>query len=134
MTDAPLLPKTRLWHNVELYLTTFQGQGYLMDHTYTEAQLHKIIDEALIYMCACPAQVAKQILELRKLHNYQMTCENANPGQNDVHVLIAKSTAISHVEMEKCLTRILEIEAWDLQTLEMPAGLRKYRDEQLQNS
>lgn len=103
----------------------------LMKQQFTDAQLVRIIDEALIYMCACPAQVAKQILDLRKLYQYQMQCEAGNPNQNDVHKLIGKTTETCHAEMEKCMSRVLEIEQWDLETLTMPAGLRQYRDEHL---
>lgn len=102
-----------------------------MDQQFTNEQLTQIIDEALIYMCACPAQVAEQLLNLRKLYEYQMTCEAGNPGKNDVHLTISRATAHCHAEMERCLQRILEIEEWDLNTLKMPAGLRQFRDSQL---
>lgn len=105
-----------------------------MDHVYTEAQLQHIIDEAVIYMCACPAQVARQLLDLRKLYRYQLNCEQSNAGQNEVHQTIGRSTTICHAEMEKCLGRILDIEGWDLATLTMPEGLRKCRDDLVQSS
>ncbi len=102
-----------------------------MEQQFTNEQLIQIIDEALIYMCACPAQVAKQLLELRKLYEYQMQCEAGDPGKNDVHLTISRATALCHAEMERCLQHILEVEAWDLKTLKMPAGLRQFRDSQL---
>jgi hypothetical protein len=36
--------------------------------------------------------------------------------------------------MEACLERVLEIEGWDRKTLKMPAGLRKLRDDLLNES
>jgi hypothetical protein len=42
---------------------------------FTEQQLERIIDEATIYMCACPAQVAEQIRHLRQMIRYQNNCE-----------------------------------------------------------
>jgi len=38
---------------------------------FSDPQLTRILEEAIIYMCACPAQVAKQLLELRNLFVYQ---------------------------------------------------------------
>lgn len=107
--------------------------GQRMEQQFTNDQLIQIIDEALIYMCACPAQVAKQLLELRKLYDYQMQCEADNPGQNDVHLTISRTTALCHAEMEQCLRHILEVEEWDMNTLKMPPGLRKFRDSQISN-
>lgn len=35
--------------------------------------------------------------------------------------------------MEDCLDQVLEIEGWDRATLKMPEGLRKIRDELIEN-
>jgi hypothetical protein len=50
----------------------------------------------------------------------------ANP-ENDqrVHAQIAQSTIESHSIMQDCLDKIIELEAWDRNTMEMPEGLRK---------
>ncbi|OIQ86899.1 hypothetical protein GALL_312310 [mine drainage metagenome] len=104
-----------------------------MDQIYTEAQLVKIIDEALIHMCACPAQVANQILQLRKLYRYQLDCEQDNAEQTEVHQTIGLSTTVCHAELERCLGRVLEVVGWDLDTPAMPESLRKSRDDLMQN-
>ena len=41
---------------------------------FSDAELVQIIEEGLIYMCACPAQVADALRKLRELYRYQMTC------------------------------------------------------------
>ena len=91
-----------------------------MKEQYDPSQISKIIDQSLAYQCACPAQVCRAIFELRDLYRYQMEC--INDTQNDVlvHQAIADATVKSHMVMEECLTRVLEIEGWDLATLEMP--------------
>jgi hypothetical protein len=41
-----------------------------------------------------------------------------------VHKLIAEVTKQSHQLMEQCLDEILDLEGWDKNTLQMPAGIR----------
>ena len=94
---------------------------------YTNVQLEQILEEAMIYMCACPAQVSEQLLLLRKLFEYQSSCISKGSLLLEVHRRIADSTRIAHAEMEKCLDDVLHIEGWDLQTLSMPEGLRELR-------
>jgi len=94
---------------------------------YTNEQLEQILEEAMIYMCACPAQVAEQLLLLRKLFEYQNGCISKGSLMKDVHRRIADSTSVAHAEMEKCLEDVLHIEGWDLETLSMPEGLRELR-------
>ena len=52
-----------------------------METRYTSQQLEKIVDEATIYMCACPAQVAVQLRHLRELYRYQTHCQ-LDPGND----------------------------------------------------
>ncbi len=94
---------------------------------YSDHQLEAILEEALIYMCACPAQVAEKLLRLRKLFAYQKNCLSKDGALKDVHQRIADSTGKAHAELEQCLQDVLRIEGWDLQTLKMPAGLRELR-------
>jgi hypothetical protein len=96
-----------------------------MQERYTAAQVSRVLDQALIYQCACPAQVCRALFELRDLYDYQRQC--ANDGDNDrrVHESIAAATAQAHATMEACLGEVLEIEGWDPVTLTLPAGLRK---------
>ncbi len=99
---------------------------------YTNVQLEQILEEAMIYMCACPAQVSEQLLLLRKLFDYQRSCISKGSLLVEVHRRIADSTRIAHAEMEKCLDEVLHIEGWDLQTLTMPEGLRKLRQKSIE--
>lgn len=99
---------------------------------YSRKQLEKIIDEALIYMCACPAQVAEQLVRLRELYAYQTQCVSDGSLMHDVHYRIAESTRTAHAELEQCLSEVLKMEGWDPQTLCMPEGLRKLRLQNIQ--
>lgn len=96
-----------------------------MQERFSPSQISKVIDQALLYQCACPAQVCRAIFELRELHEYQLNCANDTANDRLVHETIAAATARSHELMEECLARILELEGWDLATLTMPASLRK---------
>jgi hypothetical protein len=98
---------------------------------YTNAQLEQILDEAMIYMCACPAQVAEQLLQLRKLYDYQNSCISKGSLLADVHRRIADATRVAHAEMEQCLDDVLKMEGWDPQTLIMPDGLRELRQKSI---
>jgi hypothetical protein len=95
------------------------------EERFTDAELGKVIEQAMIYMCACPAQVADSVRKLRELYRYQIRCI-ANPESTpEVHLQIAKDTIEAHRVMQDCLDKIIEMEAWDRHTLEMPEGLRK---------
>lgn len=95
---------------------------------FTNEQLANIIDEATIYMCACPAQVAEQILKLRELVRYQEECETRQGTDSVVHNKIAGSGLQAIEILQKCLDEVLEHEGWDRTTLKMPEGLRQRRD------
>ncbi len=98
---------------------------------YDDAELRRIIEQGLIYMCACPAQVAEQLLKLRGLHGYQADCMEQGPVSAEAHRSIAIATARAHDELENCLDEVLAIEGWDRSTLTMPEGLRRLRDERI---
>ncbi|WP_019915970.1 hypothetical protein [Methyloversatilis discipulorum] len=98
---------------------------------YSSTQLQLILDEAGIYMCACPAQLAAQMMELRTLHQYQMNCMSEMPDMADSHRTIADAVFRAHALLEEALDRVLDIEGWDKASLKMPDGLRKKRDELL---
>jgi hypothetical protein len=95
-----------------------------MKQQYDASQISKIIDQSLIYQCACPAQVCRAIFELRDLHRYQLGCINDTDNDALVHQAIADAAERSHALMEQCLTRVLEIEGWDPVTLVLPAPLK----------
>ena len=100
---------------------------------YSNLQLQKITNEAMIYMCACPAQVARQLLALRGVFNYQRACISKGSLMEKVHIRIAESTIRAHAELEQCLDEVLDLEGWDKTTLTMPDGLRELRDQAIEN-
>lgn len=96
-----------------------------MKYQFDSFSLSRIIDQALVYQCACPAQVCRSILELRELYDYQRDCANDSVNDRSVHDTIAEATSLAHETMEQCLDQILVIEGWDKTTLTMPESLRK---------
>lgn len=96
-----------------------------MERRFAEASLATIRRQAMIYACACPAQVSQMIGHLRKLHDYQTQCLNESPLDAVVHARIATAVEVAHREMETCLAEILALEGWDPVTFEMPANLQK---------
>lgn len=92
---------------------------------FTDSELVHIIEEGLIYMCACPAQVADGLRKLRQLHRFQLNCLQDPKNVSIVHQTIADSTIVAHAELQECLSRVLVLEGWDRTTLAMPEGLRK---------
>ncbi|GAB1234379.1 hypothetical protein [Ferrigenium sp. UT5] len=96
-----------------------------MNTQFSDAQLSHILDQSLIYQCACPAQVAKHIIGLRDLFAYQQACLNQTDTDVAVHQRIASDAERAHAVLEACLHEILLLEKWDMQTLTMPASLQK---------
>ena len=94
------------------------------EERFTDDELAKIISEGLIYMCACPAQVADTIRKVRDLHRYQMNCLKNPENDHTVHRTIAATAAVTHSQLQDCMDEILILEKWDRQTLQMPADLR----------
>ena len=54
-----------------------------------------------------------------------MNCANDSANDKLVHGTIALATENAHAIMEECLSRILEIEGWDKNSLAMPEALKK---------
>lgn len=104
----------------------------ILQQRFSDLQLEQIIEEAAIYMCACPGQVAVQLRSLRSLFRYQNQCELEPANDAVVHQTIAEATLQAHALMEECLDRVLEIEGWDRATLTMPEGMRRKRLECLE--
>lgn len=102
-----------------------------LEKTFSDDQISQILDQALVYQCACPAQVCRAILGMRELHEYQQDCLDRTDTDKKVHQAIGTSAADSHATMEKCLENILEIEGWDMATLQMPESLRKLQEKLL---
>lgn len=103
-----------------------------MEHQYSAKQLETVINQATIYVCACPAQVAEMLSKLRHLYDYQQNCiaRERTDMNTEVHNRIALATVEAHSIMEACMQDILRIEGWDLETLKMPDNLREmlYRE------
>ena len=96
---------------------------------FESSQLAHIIEQAMLCMCACPAQVAEQIRHLRQMIRYQNNCAIQEDTDTVVHKSIAKAGLQAHAILEDCMDEILELEGWDRETLRMPEGLRRMRDE-----
>ena len=102
-----------------------------MPSVFATSQLAHIIEEAMIYQCVCPAQVAQHIFSLRELYRYVCVCSCARIVDFGVHARIMESVQRTHAEMEQCLSDVLIAEGWDIATLSMPEGLRQLRDDLL---
>jgi hypothetical protein len=105
-----------------------------LDNKFTALQLAIINDQGVLYECACPVHVSLQIINLRKLFDYQQECMSidispTNNVQMQVHRHIAEVTKQAHRLMEQCLDEVLELEGWDKNKMEMPIGLRKRIEE-----
>jgi len=100
---------------------------------FTDADIEKIIEEGLIYMCACPAQVAEALRKVRELHRYQIGCIRNPQNNSRVHEIIAATSLLVHEKLQDCLDEILELEQWDRQTLTMPPGLRERQAREITN-
>lgn len=96
-----------------------------MKNKFSTRDLSIVIDQALIYQCACPAQVCNSLIELRELYDYQINCIEQSEVDKQVHKTIAESTAKAHAELEICLEKVLHLEGWNRETLEMPDNLKK---------
>lgn len=101
----------------------------ILRQRFSDLELEQIIEEAAIYMCACPGQVAVELRNLRSLYRYQYECEQDPANDHAVHRAIAEATLRAHALMEDCMDKVLEIEGWDRETLRMPEGMRRRRAE-----
>jgi uncharacterized membrane protein len=95
------------------------------EERFTDEELAKIMEEGMVYMCACPAQVAEAMRKLRELHRYQQQCLTHASNNAAVHNAIAASTIQAHAILQDCLDQVLELEQWDRATLAMPPHLRQ---------
>jgi hypothetical protein len=79
-----------------------------------------ILEQSMIYQCACPAQICKNINAQRALYAYQYNCINRSDTDHAVHKRIADAVTQSHAVMEACLDAVLQLEGWNTSTYEMP--------------
>lgn len=100
---------------------------------FSNAQLQRINVQSILYLCSCPSQVGVQIDSLRRLFDYQANCADRSRSevQTKVHARIAEASEQAHRIMEQCLKDVLELEGWDMETLEMPAGLRTLLEQEI---
>lgn len=103
----------------------------ILQQRFSDPELEQIVEEATIYMCACPAQVAVQLRSLRELYRYQTDCERDPENDSAVHQAISEATLRAHSLMEDCMDRVLTLEGWNRATLRMPEGLRRKQIESL---
>jgi hypothetical protein len=92
---------------------------------FSDDDVHGILDQAMVYVCACPAQVCKAILEERSVFDYQAGCLDMTDTDASVHRTIAEAIQRSHPILEECLHQVLTLEGWNMSTLEMPQTLQK---------
>jgi len=102
-----------------------------MHQRYPRESLHKIVEQAMIYQCACPAQICKAIGQMRELHKYQQECLIDQRADHAVHERISRAAEKAHAELEQCLHDVLALEGWNPTTLEMPTDLPKRRRDQV---
>ncbi|MEH6461437.1 hypothetical protein [Chitinimonas sp. JJ19] len=104
-----------------------------LQEKYQDQQLEHMIDQAMIYQCACPAQVARLMLALREVHGYEQACLSRDDAPlRETHHLIAEATAQAHALLQACLDSVIELEGWDASHLTMPEGLRKLQQQEIQ--
>ncbi|HEY7987020.1 MAG TPA: hypothetical protein VIE17_08870 [Methylophilaceae bacterium] len=97
----------------------------MLKQRFDTATLMRITDTSMIYTCACPAQIAQDILSMRKLYAYQQDCMSQEDSSPEVHLLIADAVEHNHARMETTLDRVLTIQNWNRETWEMPEEMRK---------
>lgn len=96
-----------------------------MKFRFTNQEITFILEQAIIYTCACPAQICKAINEQRALYKYQQNCLNVTDTDRAVHQLISETVISTHAQLEHCLEQILLLEGWDMETYQMPKAMQK---------
>jgi uncharacterized protein YcgI (DUF1989 family) len=99
----------------------------MYEEVFSDAEIGTVLEQAMIYMCACPAQVAATLRTVRELHRYQQRCMASPKADKTVHLEIEKAAAAAHAVLQDCLLKIIDLEGWDRNTLQMPDGLREYQ-------
>lgn len=103
-----------------------------MQQQFDDGQLEQVIDQAVIYQCACPAQVARLLLTLREVRDYQESClAREDTALQATHARIIKAVEAAHTLLEQCFNDVLELEHWDKSSLTMPTALRQLAHDEL---
>jgi hypothetical protein len=97
----------------------------MLPKQFSASALTKILEQAAIYDCACPAQICDRISSLRALYDYQDHCLDLTDTDRKVHSRIAEAVSTAHAQMEDCLADVLKLEGWDMKTLQMPTDMQK---------
>lgn len=96
-----------------------------MNYRFSDDVITHIIEQSIIYTCACPAQICKAINEQRTLFKFQQRCLNLTDTDKIVHELIANVVRTTHAQLEQCLDDVLCLEDWDMETFQMPENMQK---------
>jgi hypothetical protein len=114
--------------------TTDNGTKESMEYQerFSDGDLDSIVEEGLIDMCACPAQVAETLRNVRRLYRYQLNCLENPISDPAVHTTIAEVAIATHCLLENCMEKLLELEQWDRATLAMPPDLRRRQAEEVE--
>ncbi len=96
-----------------------------MNPVFNKEQLTRIVEQAMLQQCACPSLASKVASDLQYLYEYQQNCINQDETDVRVHRSIAKASAEAYAIMERCLIEVLELEGWNMDTLDMPPDLLK---------
>jgi hypothetical protein len=105
----------------------------VLDKQFTSAELTQILGQAAIYICACPAQVAKLLHAIQEVYAYQAKCLASDSELKSTHETICAALEDVHKTLEKCLADVLVLENWNRETLEMPENLRQLQLDSLDN-
>jgi hypothetical protein len=97
----------------------------VLEKKFSDEKLRHILEQSIVYACACPAQICKELTQQRELFAYQAKCLNNTATDAAVHRTIAESVQVTHRVLEECLGEVLRLEGWDLETLTMPDTLKK---------
>lgn len=95
------------------------------DTRFSQDEIFKLLDQAMVYMCDCPGQVARLVSLVREAHDYQDRCLEDGDNLASTHQTIKATLEQCHALLEDCLEVVIEKEGWDRQTLAMPAALRR---------
>jgi len=92
-----------------------------MKFKYSALQINAYMTVTSSTQCACPVRVCGSIIDLRELHDHQLSCMTDAMGDQKTHGVIARATQEAHAILEDCLTEILKIEGIDPCMLPIPS-------------
>lgn len=102
-------------------------------HKFTNDEVTRILEQVLVHQCACPGQLCRVILNLQDLVRYEKDCVDHTATDVRVHHAIESAASQCLDIMQACLTEVLNLEGWDLETLKMPQALLEHQLNIVQN-